>query len=220
MRTWPPTGSSPLARGLRARRRISPGTSRIIPARAGFTLPARPPGLGVEDHPRSRGVYASLDAGDPLAVGSSPLARGLRRVAEHSRNPVGIIPARAGFTPGSRSPRTTLWDHPRSRGVYGGSLNTPGTLLGSSPLARGLRRGQGHRGQPCGIIPARAGFTLTRSSLPQATGDHPRSRGVYPMTAFIGTRIRGSSPLARGLQAYLLCGREACGIIPARAGFT
>ena len=113
----------------------------------------------MEDHPRSRGVYASLDAGDPLAVGSSPLARGLRRVAEHSRNPVGIIPARAGFTPGSRSPRTTLWDHPRSRGVYPNAEFVTAGDGGSSPLARGLPHDSLHRDADKGIIPARAGFT-------------------------------------------------------------
>ena len=52
-------GSSPLARGLRRSRRRSRSDIRIIPARAGFTLPdGRRRPLG-EDHPRSRGVYPS-----------------------------------------------------------------------------------------------------------------------------------------------------------------
>ena len=50
-------GSSPLARGLRALTSMSATTSRIIPARAGFTF-HECDGLFVgEDHPRSRGVY-------------------------------------------------------------------------------------------------------------------------------------------------------------------
>ena len=50
--------------------------------------------------------------------------------------------------------------------------------------------------------------------------DHPRSRGVYAMTAFIGRRIRGSSPLARGLLNPIPYGLNTRRIIPARAGFT
>ena len=53
----PPTGSSPLARGLRepdARKRFG---RRIIPARAGFTSCPWRTSATVSDHPRSRGVY-------------------------------------------------------------------------------------------------------------------------------------------------------------------
>ena len=52
-----PTGSSPLARGLRGGGvddLLGPG---IIPARAGFTGDRAPGGCGAPDHPRSRGVY-------------------------------------------------------------------------------------------------------------------------------------------------------------------
>ena len=72
------TGSSPLARGLRAGRPRDAGTAGIIPARAGFT-----------------------DVNERLSMvnaGSSPLARGLpvppKSVPAENR----IIPARAGFT--------------------------------------------------------------------------------------------------------------------------
>ena len=71
-----------------------------------------------------------------------------------------------------------------------------------------------------GIIPARAGFTLSNKRAGRGFEDHPRSRGVYllPVRGFlIGI---GASPLARGLPTLtltiLLCPR----IIPARAGFT
>ena len=132
-------GSSPLARGLRnglAERVILEG---IIPARAGFTggdlrgLPLPP------DHPRSRGVYTARSSTRPGPPGSSPLARGLpdSRGCRHPH--LGIIPARAGFTGMTRSPRPMTVgiiparagftecvhlhgdassDHPRSRGVY------------------------------------------------------------------------------------------------------
>ena len=72
------SGSSPLARGLR--RRIHGGPR------------PRP------DHPRSRGVYASRQAGRSSAAGSSPLARGLLYLCGKDWRAARIIPARAGFT--------------------------------------------------------------------------------------------------------------------------
>ena len=52
------------------------------------------------------------------------------------------------------------------------------------------------------------------------TQDHPRSRGVYLRTQFRHGRMRGSSPLARGLRGDAQDGGKNGGIIPARAGFT
>ena len=55
-------------------------------------------------------------------------------------------------------------DHPRSRGVYSwlfASIILPG---GSSPLARGLLERGGERLDVNGIIPARAGFTVSEDS--------------------------------------------------------
>ena len=73
-----PPGSSPLARGLRPRRKSCAAETGIIPARAGFTW-------------RRRTIC-------PRRNGSSPLARGLRG-ANRPATPGGrIIPARAGFT--------------------------------------------------------------------------------------------------------------------------
>ena len=91
---------------------------------------------------------------------------------------------------------------------------------GSSPLARGLRNGSP---TPCAnrrIIPARAGFTLHHLDGRPRARDHPRSRGVYVRVALRVSRLLGSSPLARGLQAVLTARQWADGIIPARAGFT
>ena len=51
-------------------------------------------------------------------IGSSPLARGLRRDRRSSGGRLGIIPARAGFTPAGVGGRDGGGDHPRSRGVY------------------------------------------------------------------------------------------------------
>ena len=91
---------------------------------------------------------------------------------------------------------------------------------GSSPLARGLPLRLAVRVGEVRIIPARAGFTPSRSDRPIRPSDHPRSRGVYEEAVSKAGNVMGSSPLARGLPQGLL---ELLGdrrIIPARAGFT
>ena len=195
-----PRGSSPLARGLRAAGSIKAQLTRIIPARAGFTVRRSSSSSGPPDHPRSRGVYrgtGDVSAGDR---GSSPLARGLPLGDSVGTSCPRIIPARAGFTGGDPVPGVDGWDHPRSRGVYGLYIMRSSGVQGSSPLARGLRRrgiAVGHHGP-----------------------DHPRSRGVYRVLERSKRIGRGSSPLARGLHELRGQGRCRCRIIPARAGFT
>ena len=99
---FPLDGSSPLARGLHNRERVSQLGARIIPARAGFTLSETILTFFPADHPRSRGVYSEVDHWLRPLPGSSPLARGLHSHRHSSRASLGIIPARAGFT--RRSP--------------------------------------------------------------------------------------------------------------------
>ena len=70
------------------------------------------------------------------------------------------------------------------------------------------------------IIPARAGFTATRTLRPWAHRDHPRSRGVYRPTSWDAGCRPGSSPLARGLPTNPKGDTMYERIIPARAGFT
>ena len=193
-------GSSPLARGLpRAWVRVCARVG-IIPARAGFTAAAYGDGSGDRDHPRSRGVYLNHLTMFPSVPGSSPLARGLQRLSSWSLWSPRIIPARAGFTVAFRRRARVARDHPRSRGVYCGWTPLPARPIGSSPLARGLRRGIEPRCCLRRIIPARAGFT-------------PRARLPHP-------RPVGSSPLARGLPPATRRDGTFTRIIPARAGFT
>ena len=173
------TGSSPLARGLRCIRINRACPTGIIPARAGFTYIDKWGEVKAKDHPRSRGVYAPLSFVDRLALGSSPLARGLHDFYCVQRGLGGIIPARAGFTPsrtGSACPGT---DHPRSRGVYCGYQYGTDIDSGSSPLARGLRVNIERQARKIRIIPARAGFTISAVDPVAVLRDHPRSRGVY-----------------------------------------
>ena len=111
----------PRSRGVYQRGRDGPvAVLGIIPARAGFTLILSCAGIGGKDHPRSRGVYETLPIATLTVLGSSPLARGLRESSSLAWGPIGIIPARAGFT---------------SHSELGGDRRE-----GSSPLARGLRR--------------------------------------------------------------------------------
>ena len=216
-------GSSPLARGLLSVHSMRScfarglqghadywlGRFRIIPARAGFTEecgPRRPAGW---DHPRSRGVY--VDDFDLIVEheGSSPLARGLRLGNPRPRTSPGIIPARAGFTSRPVGRADHRQDHPRSRGVYTSKRAPPKAWVGSSPLARGLRRQQHDCRPGQRIIPARAGFTTSSRRRSERRRDHPRSRGVYDETTGHGGSFPGSSPLARGLLAHI--GRKAQG---------
>ena len=121
-RTHAWSGSSPLARGLRGLPCWRGTATGIIPARAGFTATWAPPTASIGDHPRSRGVYGGLLGAIVASVGSSPLARGLPRLAGASTDVGRIIPARAGFTCLPRRRRLRPRDHPRSRGVYPSSL--------------------------------------------------------------------------------------------------
>ena len=152
-------GSSPLARGLQFATNTDVTQRRIIPARAGFTCPKGRRTSTGPDHPRSRGVYGRRHDPAVAAGGSSPLARGLRRVVGHEAHHRRIIPARAGFTRPARTGTHTSSDHPRSRGVYAESAFCRACSAGSSPLARGLRAQTLWNGIQTGIIPARAGFT-------------------------------------------------------------
>ena len=213
-------GSSPLARGLRPRRRPTGRGMWIIPARAGFTIHPRGAGSRPADHPRSRGVYRHPSRPPAPGCGSSPLARGLRHALRAGAPAPGIIPARAGFTrPFWKPCMTHRGSSPLARGLQPHHRHGPAcdgiiparagftsgwrglsfAPRGSSPLARGLPEDICDWEYATGIIPARAGFTPPDRGPGGRMGDHPRSRGVYlwpppsPMVA------AGSSPLARGL---------------------
>ena len=97
--------------------------------------------------------------------GSSPLARGLLVALVIGRVKSGIIPARAGFTLAQPESGFLDEDHPRSRGVYCTRTMILLSVLGSSPLARGLRNIVYGSQIEERIIPARAGFTRLDATL-------------------------------------------------------
>ena len=215
------TGSSPLARGLQTFRRSRSPIIGIIPARAGFTARQGVENIGLEDHPRSRGVYYQNLDSMPGGSGSSPLARGLRRAlaahatpgTDHPRSrgvypplreahhqSAGSSPLARGLRSVARRNRIPWWIIPARAGFTFSSGAGPRYCAGSSPLARGLRAENHRLALHNRIIPARAGFTHPLNSNSSPTPDHPRSRGVYWTTDGGSKRRTGSSPLARGLR--------------------
>ena len=178
-----PGGSSPLARGTLPSGTLVLFRPRLIPARAGNTRIFKSSLLSRAAHPRSRGEHRLRFRFFYLFNGSSPLARGTRGVASSEVGGVRLIPARAGNTGISENAYNELAAHPRSRGEHRMFSQTGETTLGSSPLARGTRRGNRNLGKQRRLIPARAGNTMY--SLYGLTGGtaHPRSRGEHCISA-------------------------------------
>ena len=92
--------------------------------------------------------------------------------------------------------------------------------LGSSPLARGTRKGYQWSFDKPGLIPARAGNTPAVVVGCFAEWAHPRSRGEHCLAGRRAVRVLGSSPLARGTHVCRVGSVEVKGLIPARAGNT
>ena len=113
-----------------------------------------------------------------------------------------LIPARAGNTR-RRACRNFLTPaHPRSRGEHSTSVAIGAQFLGSSPLARGTLSINKAGGAVLRLIPARAGNTKRRPLAGNRKPAHPRSRGEHLPPSSSTTESSGSSPLARGTQAF------------------
>ena len=213
-------GSSPLARGALSCGTGGKASRGLIPARAGSTrrrlcaCRARPA------HPRSRGEHLFDITMLDIPQGSSPLARGARRSHRGRPAHVGLIPARAGSTLESSHRRRRTRAHPRSRGEHVKTDSAGNINMGSSPLARGARSSREIVISHAGLIPARAGSTMSLRKSSAVNGAHPRSRGEHvwhsPRRGYRG----GSSPLARGAPTHTSPPLGTPGLIPARAGST
>ena len=192
----------------------------LIPARAGTTTSpcCSPPRRRA--HPRSRGDHPALMRSIITPPGSSPLARGPQQSLSLAVPAPGLIPARAGTTPGRSPQEPEPGAHPRSRGDHAHCSSAIVCAWGSSPLARGPHCCEGVRPVVPGLIPARAGTTgwIYRPAWPH--GAHPRSRGDHCLPVHIAVVLAGSSPLARGPQFHRRKHRWKLGLIPARAGTT
>ena len=174
------SGSSPLARGTLVPSRFDSLDFRFIPARAGNTMRTR---------------YRAQQNG-----GSSPLARGTHALTQARTFLDRFIPARAGNTCLRRPKRCPETVHPRSRGEHGANRRNGGSMIGSSPLARGTPA-HGRSGVlPRRFIPARAGNTALPIRQPPSKPVHPRSRGEHGPGEAANGPTNGSSPLARGTR--------------------
>ena len=156
----PRLGSSPLTRGKPLAALITAANSGLIPAHAGKTSVGHC-AIGCHwAHPRSRGenrvaVYEVTQTG-----GSSPLTRGKLSLAMHISSIPRLIPAHAGKTTLTASPRGSATAHPRSRGENRCRRSDGVDHAGSSPLTRGKQAGQGSAALPGRLIPAHAGKTM------------------------------------------------------------
>ena len=155
-----------------------------------------------------------------LEEGSSPLARGTRHGGSDHAETRGLIPARAGNTTLRHLVSNSDRAHPRSRGEHCPSLPYKLCSQGSSPLARGTRFGGRIVSVFLGLIPARAGNTLTCCWYFFSARAHPRSRGEHARSSSTRVTTQGSSPLARGTPQCLDSESRSGGLIPARAGNT
>ena len=191
-------GSSPLARGKHRRRRADGHARRLIPARAGKTRTSPALTRREQAHPRSRGENWRAGLRHIYCPGSSPLARGKQSPRYARGRRIGLIPARAGKTSGSRATAVRRAAHPRSRGENFPACLRRKSSCGSSPLARGKRVRAGRRRGRGRLIPARAGKTGYRRRTWGRAPAHPRSRGENLMVTTPPRMQIGSSPLARG----------------------
>ena len=153
-------------------------------------------------------------------MGSSPRARGAPGRVPGLRRVPGLIPASAGNTSTSGPRPRTRRAHPRERGEH---VTAPGTIspkVGSSPRARGARRGSTGPGLAPRLIPASAGSTSPRRRSRPRWPAHPRERGEHPMLVRWFWAASGSSPRARGARRRRRGPVGGVGLIPASAGST
>ena len=213
-------GSSPLTRGKPRRgHRLAP-QSRLIPAHAGKTVPARRPWPPARAHPHSRGENDWRVPSARHSCGSSPLTRGKPPMVSESKFMMGLIPAHAGKTDASPMRWNRHEAHPRSRGENVG-ISLPEVVdWGSSPLTRGKHPSQQPLTGPRGLIPAHAGKTRRWARPRRWSRAHPRSRGENRFSVSAGSTLAGSSPLTRGKRRRGRRCRRARRLIPAHAGKT
>ena len=132
-------GSPPLARGIRCFGSVPKRPHRITPACAGNTHWTMFALGGLWDHPRLRGEYFQDTENPVLIEGSPPLARGIQKLDSIYDSERGITPACAGNTITYSFRCGYHRDHPRLRGEYKLLVLPKLDVVGSPPLARGIR---------------------------------------------------------------------------------
>ena len=167
-----------------------------------------------------RGEYVFRHTRRVPAIGSPPLARGIRRTLSETAAKTGITPACAGNTAGGAPDLRCNRDHPRLRGEYLFQRYNGLHSAGSPPLARGIPPGCIPRRSRHRITPACAGNTHRLVEQESGLKDHPRLRGEYKSTKQKAVEDGGSPPLARGIPDTQFERLVSWGITPACAGNT
>ena len=213
-------GSSPRVRGKLAAAWVAPARTGLIPARAGKTVRVGSTSTTSGAHPRACGENPRSRADVEQVTGSSPRVRGKRRRTRWGVCGRGLIPARAGKTPGQGNWLVHGRAHPRACGENNPGAATTPPLPGSSPRVRGKRIAEWVEQKLSRLIPARAGKTPSRKCCPMSASAHPRACGEN--RAAVGKLVtqEGSSPRVRGKRRQNREGSHRARLIPARAGKT
>ena len=171
---------------------------RFIPACAGNTSSFANPWPQMPVHPRMRGEHQMPFNTRRMPGGSSPHARGTRRLSFPELPVRRFIPACAGNTHRPGTAHTVRTVHPRMRGEHMVSGSYVRHCCGSSPHARGTRVVKRQRAPCRRFIPACAGNTPPPALFVHPLPVHPRMRGEHTSTSWRTCVRRGSSPHARG----------------------
>ena len=171
-------------------------------------------------HPRACGENTSFPRIPTRGHGSSPRVRGKRPRVQGVARRVRLIPARAGKTRSPAPPTSTTTAHPRACGENPRRVPEAVPREGSSPRVRGKRIGKHWEQFPEGLIPARAGKTLSPSLCNALIRAHPRACGENQRRTCASSTMNGSSPRVRGKPVISQCYPQRLWLIPARAGKT
>ena len=213
-------GSSPRVRGKPTRPVPSRQIRRLIPARAGKTLPRSGVMPRMRAHPRVCGENSGVGDAWWNFRGSSPRVRGKPRDRAAPVRQDGLIPARAGKTSRWRLIRRARGAHPRACGENTCFATSTCPTSGSSPRVRG-KLGHDLLGDKAdGLIPARAGKTAHTPVSVYHGWAHPRACGENLVRVCKKQLAAGSSPRVRGKLIIVDRGDHRVGLIPARAGKT
>ena len=132
----------------------------------------------------------------------------------------GLIPACAGKTPRSLERPRKARAHPRVCGENFASSRCLFSRSGSSPRVRGKQARTVLPAPICGLIPACAGKTRTRTPWISPAQAHPRVCGENRNSKGSNSPACGSSPRVRGKHAPSCQEDARPGLIPACAGKT
>ena len=172
--------------------------SRITPAHAGKTIPARGSSASTQDHPRACGENGATLLREHTRGGSPPRMRGKHSCTLSPFGLPGITPAHAGKTSFCFGQRLVVEDHPRACGENKPGGRLFGVGVGSPPRMRGKQVHEDSLVKLAGITPAHAGKTLSAAVAPRRDWDHPRACGENPCCMDGASRQKGSPPRMRG----------------------